>query len=241
MRLDHTPPKGAGKGQGATKTEGLLRIIEGLGQDKHSFLPLGIRTNDLAKSASINANSIGTLLAPYIASGRIQVCKITVPGRPPQNEYRKGAGVAAPEFAPLKTRRGAGNLMARAAAAAIWPGLSTPRQGVADIVTPTLINTPQPEVGQARRTPAAGRAAHPPPAEPAVAAPATPKPAAGAALKKEPATRKALAGDEMRIGINDSGVLVIALNDDDGIELNPRQARRLGHFMVGTQGIWNPF
>lgn len=242
MRLDHTPPKGAGKVHGVTKTERLLQIVEGMGQDKVSFLPLGIRTAELADRAGVPRNSVQALLAAFVASGRVRCCKVTVPGSPPQNEYRVGAGVPAPEFKPLNTRRGPGSLVvARNGVTTAAVPVSTPRPALNDIATPTLTSKPQPEVGAAAAaTPAAGGAAHPPPVVPAVAAKATPRPATGAALKKEPATRKASAGDDVRIGINCDGVMVIAL-DDGSIELNPKQARKLGHFMRGTQGVWNPF
>lgn len=243
MRLNHTPPAGAGKSQGVTKTERLLQTIEGMGQDKVSFLPLGIRTNELAKAADVNPNSIGVLLAPYIASGRIRCCKVTVPGKAPQNEYRKGIGVAAPEFTPLKTKRGPGSLVVArngVATAAAVP-LSTPCPAVAEIATPTLITKTQPEVVAPTfaQTPAAGSPKTPRAASAVAAVQATPKPSAGDALKKEPATRKASAGDALRIGINDAGTLVIAV-DDESIELNPKQARKLGSFMAGTAGVWNP-
>ena len=75
-----------------TKTETLLTAIEGLGEDKNS-LPIGIRTAELAAKTGVPANSIQMLLAPHVASGRLCVCRVTLPGRPQQNEYRRGAGV----------------------------------------------------------------------------------------------------------------------------------------------------
>ena len=240
MRLDNTPPKGAGKSQGTTKTELLLNHIEGLGNDKVSGNPIGIRVAALSEATGVGVTSIPTLLQPYVLSGRLACCKITRPGLPPMNEYRKGIGVPMPDFKPLQTKRGPGNLMARAAATAIWPTLSTPRPKIEDIVTPTLTTKTQPEVvaPHVAQTPAAEGAA-PPPAETAVTAQATPGPTPRAALKREPAAVKAPAGD-VRIGINCDGVLVIAI-DDESIELNPKQARKLGHFMSGTAGVWNPF
>lgn len=242
MTLSPTPPKGAGKRTGVTKTDRLLAHIEGLGLDKATFIPIGIRTAALAAATGVPANSISVLLAPHIKSGRIAMCKISTPGAPQQNEYRKGAGVAQPEFKPLNTRR---NNIAHGAATKPLPvttpapSVSTPKPAVATIVTPTFIKPTHPEVvAPAQKTPAA-ETAPPISVEPAVAAPATPKPDAGARMKKEPATSKASAGD-VRIGINDSGTLVIAI-DYDSIELNPKQAKRLGHFMAGTAGVWNPF
>ena len=238
MRLQNTPPAGAGKSHRGGKTERLLKHIEGLGTDKASFLPIGIRTTDLAEATGVPAASITVLLQKYVDSGRLQMCKVATPGNRAQNEYRKGIGVPI-DFKPLNTKRAGIALRGtpRPAAAAPTP-LSTPKPAVGEIVTPTFISKTQPEV--VAPTPAVGGAPNPPAAEPAVAAQATPKPAAGAALKEEPATRKASAGDDLRIGINDAGTLVIAL-DDDRIELNQKQAQRLGNFMVGTQGVWSPF
>lgn len=239
MRLDTTPPDGAGKSQGTTKTERLLQIIEGLGHGKTNFLPIGIRTAELADRAEVPRGSVQALLAPYVASGRLQCCKVTVPGSPgpEQSEYRAGGGVALPEFQPLNTRRGPGSaIVARngVATRAATP-LSSPRQTPADITTPTLIQ-PQPAVGIT--TPAAGDPV-PPRGEPAVAAQATPKPQAHAPLKKEPAARKASAGDDLDITLDDKGTLTIA-TCEGVLELSPKHAKRLGHFMTGSQGIWNP-
>lgn len=239
MRLDHTPPAGAGKAQGVKKTDLLLRHIESLGTDKVSGNPIGIRVAALAEATGVGVTSIPTLLQPYVLSGRLQCCKITRPGLPPMNEYRRGVGVPT-DFKPLNAKRAGIALRGtpKPASTGTTP-LSTPKPDVSSIATPQLLKKPpQPEVGKADATPAAGNSSTPR-AAPAVAAKATPGPAAGTALKKEPATQRASAGD-VRIGINDSGTLVIAL-DGDSIELNPKQARRLGHFMAGTQGVWNPF
>ena len=55
-----------------------------------------------------------------------------------------------------------------------------------------------------------------------------------------PAPAKAPAGDVFSITLDDTGVLVIA-TDEGVIELQPAHAKRLGHFMGGSQGVWNPF
>ena len=244
MRLANTPPKGAGRSQGVTKTERLLQIIEGLGQDKQTFLPLGIRTHELAKAADVNPNSIGVLLAPYILNGRIRCCKVTVPGSPAQNEYRKGAGVPQPEFKILNTKRKPGSqIVARQGVSASPPPLSTPRKTLGDIETPTLkAAPPQPEVGKAQKTPAADGEAIPPSADPAVAAaPATPKPPAGAALNKEPATQEASAGDELLLSIDQDGALQIGYGDDPARWIfTQRHTLALGDFLSATQQLWRP-
>jgi len=235
MRLSNTPPAGAGQVRHTTKTERLLQIVEGLGTDAN-FLPRGIRTAELADRAGIPRGSVHGMLAPYVASGRLCLCKITIPGSPAQNEYRKGSGTPPPEFKPLNTKRNDVALRSRTPPGATAP-LSTPRPSLAQIETPTLTKQPQPAVGSA--TPAAGDLS-PPQAEPVVAAPATPKPDAGAALKKEPAAQKAPAGDDFGITLDDTGVLIIS-TDEGVIELQPQQSKRLGHFMVGSERIWNPF
>jgi hypothetical protein len=87
----------------ATKTQTLLTAIEGLGTK--NGLPIGIRTVALAAKTGVPANSIQMLLATHVASGRLCVCKVSVPGAPAQNEYRRGAGVPPPIHTPLKPAR----------------------------------------------------------------------------------------------------------------------------------------
>jgi hypothetical protein len=237
MRLAKKPPVGAGKVQRITKTDTLLAHIEGLGLDKF-MNPIGIRTLALAEATGVPANSISVLLAPHVASGRLCTCKVTVPGSPAQNEYRKGAGATAPKFQPLDTRRTGVALRTPARAGAPAVPLSTPKPGATEI-EPATLGKPQPAVGAT--TPAAGNPEPPSKVEPAVAAaPATPKPTAGVRLNKEPTTPKASAGDALSINIDHDGTLIIA-TDEAVIELQQSQSRRLGNFMLGSQGIWNPF
>lgn len=212
MRLATTPPQGAGQVRHTTKTDLLLRHIEGLGVDKVTFNPIGIRVAALAEATGVPAASIPVLLAKHVQSGRVCACKISVPGSgtAPQTEYRRGIGVPMPDWKPLNATRA---------------GIATMKQ-------------PQPAVGNA--TPAAGDPV-PPRGEPAVAAvPATPTPEASAVLKEEPAPRKASAGDDFSITLDDTGALIIA-TCEGVIELQPAHAKRLGHFMVGSERIWNPF
>ena len=246
MRLSKKPPAGAGKVQRITKTDTLLAHIEGLGLDK--FLnPIGIRTQALAEATGVPVNSISVLLAPHVASGRLCTCKVTVPGSPAQNEYRKGAGAATTAFKPLNTKRSGIALRTPARASGPAASLSTPKPGVNDI-EPATLGKPQRAVGT---TPAAGDQG-PPPVAPAVAAPATPASTPSVALKKEPTSRLAPAGDvaprPLRITGNDGialridhdGTLLIA-TDEGVLEIDPKQSRRLGHFMADTHGVWNPF
>lgn len=224
-----------------TKTDALVAHIKSLGCDKF-FKPVGIRTGDLADATGVPKNSIQALLEARVKSGELVACKITNANGREEREYRAGAGVTPPAFNPLDTRRNGiarGGVTKPLPVTTPAPSLSTPKPTVGAIRTPTLITKKtQPEVVAPFKTPAAGDAA-PPPVEPAVAAQATPKPKAGAALKKEPAAPKASAGDVMRIGINDAGTLVIAI-DGESMEFNPKQARRLGSFMAGTAGVWGP-
>lgn len=224
-----------------TKTDALVAHIKGLGSDKF-FTAIGIRTTALAEATGVPKNSIQALLEGRIKSGELVVCKISGASGQQEREYRAGPGVAPPAFVPINTKRAHiahGGATKPLPVATPAPSVSTPKPAAAAIVTPTFITKTQPEVVSQQKTPAA-EARPPLRAAPAVAAaPATPKPKAGTVLKKEPATLKASAGD-VRIGINDVGTLVIAI-DDDSIELNPKQARKLGHFMSGTAGVWNPF
>jgi hypothetical protein len=247
MRLQNTPPAGAGKAQGVTKTELLLRNIRGLGTDAN-MKPIGIRTGALVEATGVPAKSIQQLLDQHVENGALVVCKITGPTGHQEREYRAGPGVAPPEFVPLNTRRSGVALRTTPRPATSGPTpLSTPKPDVAQIVTPTLIKPTQPEVVEpAEKTPAAGGATNPPAAEPAVAAHATPGPTPRAALKKEPVAVKAPAGDVRRqyssaidITIDQRGTLTIGTVEDI-IELDSAQVLALGDFLHATQGVWRP-
>ena len=237
MRLSNTPPAGAGKVHGVTKTERLLKHIAGLGRDKYGA-PIAIRATELAAATEIDKDSISGLLAPHVKNGRLVMCKITVPGTSggPQCVYRAGPGVPPPDFKPLNIKRNGIALRTSELRPSGAPALSTPKPPPAPIAPPVFLK-PQPAVGNTGRlrpeTSTLSSGAQ------AVAAEATPKPEARVRMKKEPAAPKASAGD-VRIGINASGALVIAL-DSDTLELDPKQTRKLGQFMGATQGVWNPF
>lgn len=250
MNLSSTPPSGAGKVRHTTKTDQLLTAIERIPHDKFGN-PVGIRTNDLAKATGIQPQSIPTLLAPHVKSGRVYVCKVTAPGGQAQNEYRQGGGVAAPDFKPLTPKRAGtalGAAASRATATAPAVPLSTPRP--AEIPAPVFLQ-PQPAVGNALRdretAPQAINTGSPRPESSCrstgartVTAKATPTPAAGVRLKKEPTTPKASAGNAIQCGIDDDGTVLIT-TPDGFLELDPKQARKLGHFMRATHDVWNPF
>lgn len=250
MRLQNSPPAGAGQVKRGTKTDALLAHIEGLGTDKTSFLPIGIRTTELAEATGVPAASISVLLLPHIKSGRIQMCKINAPGRPSQNEYRKGIGVAAPDFTPLNTKRACIAIgaptkplpvttPAPAVSTARPDAPSTPRTSVLLAATP---KPPKPGVGQNPGSRRMDSSLNTPARAPADTSRAeTPGLDAGAALKKEPATRKAPAGDVLLLSIDQDGALQIGYGDDPARWVfEPRHVLTLGDFLHGTQGVWRP-
>lgn len=225
-----------------TKTETLLKAIEGLGEHKSN------RTAELATKTGIPANSIQVLLAPHVASGRLCVCKVSAPGRPAQNEYRRGAGVPICDPPPLRTKR-AGIALGQPGKPlpvttpppAIWaPRTNEP---AIPVFLKPQATTPQAQVGQ-QRQPAAGTSTVTPPAEPAATASGTrrvppPKPNAGAVLKKEPATPRASAGDVLRLSIDQDGALQMGDEDDPARWVfTPDQVLAIGDFLHATQGVW---
>jgi hypothetical protein len=232
-----------------TKTDILLAAIEGLGEDKGNR-PIGIRTAELADKTGVPANSIQMLLAPHVSSGRLCVCKVTTPGRPPQNEYRRGAGVPPPSHTPLNIKR-AGAAIGQPGkplpATTPAPAVSSPR--TSEPATPIFLEhratTPQAQVGK-QRQPARGSLSETPPAVPAATVAGTglaqtPKPDAGAALKTEPATRKASAGDALRLAIDQDGVLQMGDDDDPArYVFSPAQVLALGDFLHATERVWRP-
>jgi hypothetical protein len=219
-----------------SKTDQLLAIIEGLGVDKF-MNPVSIRVPELAQRSGIDPNSIPPLLTTAVAKGRVIMCKITVPGKAkPLNEYRKAAGAGPHEWMPLNTKRAGVALRTPARPSAPAVPLSTPKPGVNDI-EPATLGKPQRAVGT---TPAAGDQGPPPVAPAVTAAKATPKSTTSARLKKEPAAWPASAGDAFSCGIDEDGTLLITA-PEGFLELEPAFTKRLGHFLVNSQGIWNPF
>lgn len=233
-----------------TKTEILLAAIEGLGEDKNNR-PIGIRTAELAAKTGVAVNGIQVLLAPHVASGRLCVCKVSAPGRPAQNEYRRGAGVPTPGHTPLNTKR-AGIALGQPGkplpVTTPAPAVSAPRtsEPAVPVFLQPRATTPQAQVGNSASrhagspldTPPAGSAATASGISPAQ----TPKPDAGAVLKKEPATRKASAGDALRLSIDQDGVLQMGDDTDPArYVFTPQQTKQLGYFLRQTHDVWNPF
>ena len=198
-----------------------------------------IRSGELSTITGITPNNIGTLLAQAIAARTVVVCKISQPGRRSCNEYRIGSGVP-DTFRPLTIKRSdIGTASHRGGTTPRVP-LSEPINPGAASATPTFLK-PQPAVGNtgssrpdSSDTPAGARTV--------AADQATPKPAARTRLKKEPAATKASAGDAtsaLDIRIEHDGTITIG-TVESVIELDPKQARKLGHFMGATHGVWNP-
>ncbi len=91
-----SPQPSPRSGRPAPKTDLLLDTLRRLGT---------ARTNALSEATGIPCKQIPHMLETAIARGEVQVCKVTVPGSAPQNEYRLGSGVPVPAFVPLKTGR----------------------------------------------------------------------------------------------------------------------------------------
>jgi hypothetical protein len=229
-----------------TKTDTLLKVIEGLGTDKGDR-PIGIRTKALAEATGVPANSIQALLAAHVASGRLCVCKVTIPGQYTQNEYRRGAGMPTPQPRPLSSKRLAiarSGPETRPAAPSTQAATGTLPARSSWPVTPVFLSstTPQAQVGNSASR-HAGASAETPPAGPAdTAITATP----GPVPKRRgmgPAAAKAPAGDvrKLRLAIDQDGSLQMGDDADPAqFVFPPEQVLQLGDFLHGTQGIWRP-
>lgn len=238
MKADVKPTTNAAK---------LVAAIRALGVDKY-MQPVSINTKDLATATGIAAASIQASLDPAVKRGDVVVCKVTPAAGHSYNEWRAGPGVPPTEFKPLNTKRAGVALRTPARTSAPAVPLSTPKPGVTSI-EPATLGKPQRAVGT---TPAAGDQGPPPVAPAVTAAKATPEPTTRARMKKEPTARKAPAGDVaprpqhtngndgISLRIDHDGTLLIA-TDEGVLEIDPKQSRRLGHFMADTHGVWNPF
>lgn len=230
----------------------ILSVLQSLGKaDDHRHI--AIRTDELVERADVDRHNLSRIVQPLIDAGQVLVCKISTPGvtrGTPCNEYRL-ATMAQGQFVPLNTKRAGiahGAPTKPLPVTTPAPKVSTPRPDIMNIEPPSL-GAPQRVGGP--KPPAAGKPETPPVA-PAVAAQATPAPTPGVALKKEPTARPVPAGDvpprPQRITGNDGialridhdGTLLIA-TDEGVLEIDPKQSRRLGHFMNDTHGVWNPF
>ena len=200
-----------------------------------------IRTAELAKITGVAANYIGTALAPAIAARRVIMCKVSIPGQKggPINEYRIGSGIP-DTFKPLAPKKnGALGIAAHHSAGAGHAPLSTPKPDVTQIEPATLVHQPQPAVGQNTGSTRSDSSFDPPEARAVAAAGRTPK----SEPKRRgmgPASGRPSAGDVIRIQLDDDGTLLIATGEAI-IELDPKQTRKLGHFLGATHGAWNPF
>lgn len=231
-----------------TKTDALLRAIEGLGNDKNGRA-IGIRTTALAEATGVPANSIQALLTPHVASGRLCVCKVSTPSGQSQNEYRKGAGVPTPTHTPLSTRR-AGIASAtptrRPADAHMAKGL-LPAAPAAPAVpeVPVFLTAPQPAVGQntgsQRMEPSSLKTPSGAPADTARTVEPTP-PAVRERRGMGPAPVLPVAGAALRLAINQAGELQLGDEEDPArYVFTPQQTKQLGYFLRQTHDVWNPF
>lgn len=236
------------------KGEPAARVIEALRSlgTADGVRAVGIRTADLCKLARVDAQNLARITKPLVESGQVTVCKVSTPGcGGPTNEYRLGGGMATPAFKPLDTKRAGiahGAPTKPLPVTTRAPKVSTPPTDIMNI-EPASLGAPQRVGGP--KPPAAGKPVTPPVA-PAVAGTATPVPTSSVVLKKEPTARPVPAGDvpprPQRINGNDGialridhdGTLLIA-TDEGVLEIDPKQSRRLGHFMADTHGVWNPF
>jgi hypothetical protein len=199
-----------------------------------------IRTAELAIATGIGVNNLTTALAKAISRGDVYVCKVSGPnGGRSTNEYRIGGGMAPPAFTPLNTRRTGVALTTNRSPATPPPSLSTPKSVASEIVTPVLINKPQPAVGNTGSTrsdsstiPAEARA---------VTAQATPRPAPQK-LKSALPPAKASAGDVIelpKLSIDQDGRLQLGDTDDPArYVFTPEQTLAIGDFLHATQGVW---
>lgn len=245
MRLSNTQPKGASQRQTGTKTEKLISHIYGLGKDK--FLnPIGIRSSALSAATGIPSKSIPGFLAGAIKRGEIVVCKITSAQGQSENEYRRGAGVQAPDFRPLTSRSGLAAIAHGAATRPLPVTTPAPKLVPREIETPVLITQhhAQPAVASNTGSPGAGPASDTPPAARAVAAA---RPTPGKAPERRgtgPAPAPRPAGDApppLRLAINQDGELQMGDDDDPARWVFPiEQVMQLGDFLHGTQGVWRP-
>ncbi len=209
-----------------TKTDALLKVIEGLGKDKNDR-PIGIRTRALSEASGVPTNSIQALLTPHIESGRLVVCKITAPGQITQNEYRAGPGMPPPGFTPLKTKRA---------------GITLGHPG-----KPLPVTTPAPEwpvlTPKAASTPATKAAIEPPVfLKPKKAAPAADASTVPTNPTPSPTRRQRQPINTLlRLAINQDGELQLGDDADPARWVfPPEQVLQLGDFLHETQGIWRP-
>jgi hypothetical protein len=201
-----------------SKTEQLIDALRKLGT---------ARGQQLADATGIAASSIQGMLDGAVKKGEIIVCKVSVPGgHQAQREYRIGPGIAN-TFQPLNLKR------TDIAFHAPDPKQPQPAPGLAahdPIPASPRIDTDSARAGSSPPTPLTK--AH-------AVAEATPKPAAER-RGMGPEQPKASAGDAIQCGIDDDGTLLLTTSEGF-LELSPKQARKLGHFMGATHGIWNPF
>lgn len=220
-----------------TKTQQLLDAIPKEGS---------IRTPELSQATGIERANIRALLDHPIKNGDVVVCKVMIPGKPDQNEYRRGPGVPPmpipPELKPGKrgvqfSRGAVGNGIPPAPIAADKTIINpfddelAPTRGISK--TKTSKHNTQPAVvsntGSARFDPPHGNT----PAK----APAVAKTSVQALVA--PAPR----GDDIndfKIVIDQDGA--ISCYDSTGftVDFTPAQTLALGDFLHCCETLWRP-
>ena len=230
-------------------TERILAVLKALGTDKENR-PVSIRSAELAERAKVNHGSLSALTQALEAKGLIIRCKVQPLKGNATFEHRLGPGLAPPGFTPLNTKRAGIALGAPGKPLPVTtpaPTVSTPR--TSEPATPVFLKpratTPQAQVGNSASR-HAGAPLETPPAVSAATAPGarsaqTPRPDAGAALNEEPATRKASAGDVLRLSIDQDGTLQMGDDHDPARWVfTPAQVLAIGDFLHATELVWRP-
>jgi len=230
-------------------TERILAVLRSLGTDRDNR-PVSIYTAELAERAQVNHGSMAVLGKAMEARGLVVRCLVQPAAGNARHAWRMGPGMPVPAFVPLNTKR-AGVAMGQPGKPmpVTTPASATSTPCATEPATPVFLQTrattPQAQVGNSASryakflpdTPPAGSAA----TVPGIRLAQTPKPDAGAELKKEPATRKASAGDALRLSIDQDGVLQMGDDEDPARWVfMPNQVLAMGDFLHATERLWRP-
>lgn len=230
-------------------TERILAVLRSLGTDRDNR-PVSIYTAELAERAQVNHGSMAVLGKAMEARGLVVRCLVQPAAGNARHAWRMGPGMPVPAFVPLNTKR-AGVAMGQPGKPmpVTTPASATSTPCATEPATPVFLQTrattPQAQVGNSASRHAGSPLDTPPAGSAATAlgiSPAqTPKPDAGAALKKEPATRKASAGDAIRLAISKDGSLQVGDVDDPARWVfTPDQVMAIGYFLHLTERVWRP-
>jgi hypothetical protein len=197
-----------------------------------------IRSNALAEITGIEKSLVTSSLIAAVKAGLVTACKVTVPGTPPQMEYKAGPGMPRTGETPLKTAL-AGN--------PVIPVREAERK---TIETPFYLTPPEHPIASSSN------------AQPAVAS-NTGSPRDVVSSEKSSASARAVANKTPRavlpisatteacdvgglgtlgFSIDDGGELTIYLNDgmSDPLVLDSDETLALGDFLHCTEALWRP-